>query len=207
MRKLSHYAGKLLVGGSVLLASCAQPLEEGPYRAYIQEARHGLTQTQEANGATVTCSYRPPDLLVAQELAGGEGAATPAAVDSLRRSYAGRAYFSLALSQNGTEIENQLVTDHDAFTQAITYLGAGIARDVYLATPAPRADSVAALTALYPRQYGNTGRSTVLLLFDTRRLDLSRGFTLGYHDTFFQLGTRRFRFAAGDLADLPALKF
>ena len=206
MRKLPYYAGRLLAGGSLLLAGCAQPLEEGPYRAYIQEARHGLTQTQEANGATVTCSYRPPDLLVAQELTGRE-AATPAAVDSLRRSYAGRAYFSLALSQNGTEIENQLVTDHDAFTQAITYLGAGIAQDVYLATPAPRADSVAALTALYPRQYGNTGRSTVLLLFDTRRLDLSRGFILSYHDRFFQLGARRFRFAAGDLADLPALKF
>ncbi len=206
MRGLPQYAGLLLAGGSLLLAGCAQPLEEGPYRAYIQEARHGLTQTQEANGATVTCSYRPPDLLVAQELA-GRGATTPMAVDSLRRSYAGRAYFSLALAQNGTEIENQLVTDRDAFTQAIAYLGAGIAQDVYLATPAPRADSVAALTALYPRQYGNTGRSTVLLLFDTRRLDVSRGFTLSYHDRFFQLGTRRFRFAARDLADLPALKF
>lgn len=207
MMRLPHYVGRLLAGGSLLLAGCAQPLEEGPYRAYIQDAHHGLTQTQEVNGATVTCSYRPPDLLVAQELGGRGGAASLAAVDSLRRSYAGRAYFSLALSQNGTEIENQLVTDHDAFTQAITYLGAGIAQDVYLATPAPRADSVAALTALYPRQYGNTGRSTVLLLFDTRRLNLSRGFILSYHDQFFQLGNRRFRFAAGDLADLPALKF
>jgi hypothetical protein len=66
---------------------------------------------------------------------------------------------------------------------------------VYLATSAPQADSVAALTALYPRQYGNTGRSTVLLLFDTRRLNLSRGFTLTYSRHPFQLGTQRFFFS------------
>lgn len=195
----------LLAG--LLLAGCSRPpLEEAPYRAYVQEPRHGLTQTQEVDGATVSCSYRPLDLLVAQELA-GRAPATPALVDSLRRSYAGRAYFSLALARNGTEIENQFVTDHDAFTQAVVYLGAGIAHDVRLATPPPRADSVTALTALYPRQYGNTGRSTVLLLFDAHGLDLSRGFTLSYRDTQFGLGTRRFRFAAGDLAALPALKF
>ncbi|OGX87429.1 hypothetical protein BEN47_10905 [Hymenobacter lapidarius] len=61
--------------------------------------------------------------------------------------------------------------------------------------------------ALYPRQYGVTGRSTVLLVFDTHRLDLTRGFTLTYHDTHFQLGTMRFLFKAADLNRLPALQF
>jgi len=202
--KTLPYCAVLL--GSLLLAGCAEALGEGPYRAYLQDASHGLTQTHEVGAATVTCAYRPLDLLVAQELAGQE-AAPPQVVDSLRRSYAGKTYFSLALSQKGSEIENQLITDQGAFTQAIAYLSAGIAQDVYLATSAPQADSVAALTALYPRQYGNTGRSTVLLLFDTRRLNLSRGFTLTYYDTHFQLGTQRFFFSAADLARLPALQF
>lgn len=192
--------------GHLVLAGCSHPLEEGEYRTYLKDTGHGLTQVRTVGPITVSCSYRPLDLLVAQEI-GSVGQAEPSVIDSLRHHYAGKAYFSLALAQNNTEIENRYVTDQVAFTQALAYLSTNIAQDVYLATPVPHADSVAALTALYPRQYGTTGRTTVLLLFDTRRLDLSRGFTLTYHDTHFQLGTVRFPFAAADLNRLPALKF
>lgn len=195
-----------LLAGLLLAGGCSRPLEEGPYRAYLQDPDHGLTQTQTIGAMMVSCAYRPLDLLVAQELASQE-TDSPQIVDSLRRSYAGKTYFALALSQNDTEIENQFVTNPTAFTQALAYLSTGIAQDVYLATPAPQADSVVALTALYPRQYGTTGRSTVLLLFDTHHLDLSRGFTLTYHDTHFQLGTLCFPFKATDLDRLPAMRF
>ncbi|TGE20857.1 hypothetical protein [Hymenobacter metallicola] len=193
----------LFILGTITLGSCRKQLEEAEYRAYLQDAAHGLTQTRAVGSATVMCSYRPTDLLVAQELAGAPRT-SPAMLDSLRHHFAGKTYFSLSLAQNGTEIENQYIRDATAFTQAVVYLGSGIAHDVYLVNAT---DSVVALTALYPRQYGSTGRSTVLLLFDTTRLDLRQGFTLSYHDTRFQLGTVRFAFEGEDIDRLPTLKF
>jgi hypothetical protein len=108
------------------------------------------------------------------------------------------------LAQNGVEIENRYLPDAQAFTQALAYLSSGIAADVFLVTPTR--DSIPALAAIYPRQYGTTGRSTVLLVFDTHQLDLQQGFDLAFHDQFFNLSTLRFSFAAADLRDLPKLK-
>lgn len=192
--------------GCAFLTSCSNSMNETQFRNYIQDPGNGLTHTLLHEKTHITCSYRPPDLFVSQESSNSK-LLSKRSIDSLRRVYEGRTYFSLTLSHNGTEIENQFVTNQAAFAQAVTYLSSTIAQDVYLSTPAPQADSVVALMAMYPRQYGTTGCSTVLLVFDTHRLNLSHGFTLTYRDTQFQLGTLHFDFAVDDLADLPALKF
>jgi len=186
-------------------AGCARPLERPAYLAYLADPAHGLTHTQEAGGTTVTCSYRPPDLLVSQELTAEETTANPAYVDSLRRTYAGKLYCTLALSRDSAELETSLIRDETARGQAISYLSEGIAHDVYLRGQG-QPDSVPALAATYARQYGNTGRSTVLLVFPALQLDVQRGFTITYRDTQFGLGPLRFVFAGRALRDLPALK-
>lgn len=202
LHHLRAYSG---VGATLWLAclvGCTTPsLDEPALQAYVQDPAHGLTQQVEAGPVSVTCTYRPTDLLVAQELS----QATPTvSIDSLRRSYAGKTYFALSLAQNGVEIENRYLPDAQAFTQALAYLSTGIAADVFLVTPAR--DSIAALAAIYPRQYGITGRSTVLLVFDTQQLNLRQGFHLTFRDQQLGLGTLRFPFAAADLQALPKLR-
>lgn len=187
------------------VGSCAHPLERPAYLAYLADPTHGLTHTQEANGTTVTCSYRPTDLLVSQEMAAEETAVAPATLDSLHRTYAGKLYCTLALARDSAEIETSLIRDETALGQALSYLSQGIAHDVYL-RGLGQPDSVTALAATYARQYGNTGRSTVLLVFPAPQLDVAQGFTISYHDTQFGLGPLRFVFAAKALRDLPALK-
>ncbi len=191
-----------VVPAALLLAGCGRPLPPAAYRAYLADPAHGLTHTVEANGATVTCTYRPLDLLVLQDLAGG---APPAARDSLARAYAGKTYCTLTLARNGGEIENVFVTDPAAYQQALAYLNTGLAADAFLATT-PR-DSVPAVSSLYVRGFGTTGRSTVLLVFDTRRLAPAQGFHLTLRGQALGLGTLRFAFATADLAALPALQF
>lgn len=209
MRPGMHWFAKHVIRLSgisfVALVSCSRPLEEAAYRAYLQDSAHGLTQQIAVEAATATCSYRPTAVLVAQDVRTHSLPSTPPTLDSLRRTYEGRAHFTLALSQGGAEIENQFVNDRLAYAQAIAYLNTGLAQDVYLAVPGQ--DSVAALAAAYPRQYGNTGRSTVLLVFDTRHLRLDRDFHLVFRDRQFGLGVLRFPFRAADLAALPDLKF
>lgn len=188
------------------LVGCGCPLERPAYLAYLANPAHGLTQTQEANGITVVCSYRPPDLLVSQELTLEATTANPVYVDSVRRSYAGKLYCTLALARDSAELEASLSRDEAALGQALSYLSTGIARDVYL-RGLGQPDSVAALAASYTRQYGNTGRSTVLLVFPAPRLEVAQGFTISYHDMQFGLGPLRFVFPAHALRDLPALRF
>ena len=67
-----------VVSAALLLAGCGRPLPPAAYRTYLADPAHGLTHTVVANGATVTCTYRPLDLLVLQDLAGG-APSTPAA--------------------------------------------------------------------------------------------------------------------------------
>jgi hypothetical protein len=194
----------LLSGLGLLLGSCARSLPPPEYRAYLADPAHGLTHATETNGVTITCAYRPLDLLVLQDL-GNIATATPSTRDSLARAYVDKTYCSLTLSRNGSEIETQFVNDPAAYQQALTYLNTGIAADAYLATT-PQ-DSVPAIASMYVRQYGTTGHSTLLLVFDTHNLTPQQGFHLTLHGQRLGLGTLHFPFAATDLAGLPPLKF
>lgn len=186
-------------------AGCTRSLERPQYLAYLADPAHGLTQTQPVSGATVTCSYRPPDLLVSQELPPEPTTPNPVFLDSLRRTYAGKLYCTLALARDSAELEQGVIRDETALGQTISYLNTGIAQDVYL-RGLGQPDSVAALAATYTRQYGNTGRSTVLLVFPTPHLDVTRGFTLTYRDTQLGLAPVHFVFTAHALSQLPALQ-
>ncbi len=197
-------ASGLLGGLGLLLSSCSTPLPPAEYGVYLAEPTHGLTHTVEANGATVTCTYRPVDQLVQQELA-SVPSATPATRDSLALAYAGRTYCTLTLARQGSEIENQFVTNPIAYQQALTYLNTGIAADAFLVTT-PR-DSVPAAASMYVRQFGTTGHSTLLLVFDTHQLTPHRGFNLTLRGQRLGLGTLRFPFTGSDLAALPPLQF
>lgn len=186
-------------------AGCSGALTPPRYLAYLADPAHGLTQDQEVNGTTITCGYRPPDLLISQELATHDAPATPVLRDSLRRTYAGKLYCTLALARDSAELEAAVSRDETALGQTLSYLSAGIAQDVYV-RGLDQPDSTAALAAAYTRQYGNTGRSTVLLVFATPRLEVSRGFTLTYRDTQFGLGPVHFVFTPQALGRLPALQ-
>lgn len=199
--KLARY---LLGVIGLFLSSCSKPIPPAQYNAYLANPAHGLIHAVETNGTTVTCSYRPTDLLVQQDLAHMPVAA-PITRDSVARAYAGKTYCSLTLSRNGQELESQFVNDPPTYQQVLTYLNTGLAADVFLVTT-PH-DSVAAAASMYVRQYGTTGQSTVLLVFDTHRLTPQHGFHLTLRGQRLGLGTLRFPFAAADLATLPPLQF
>lgn len=98
-----------------------------------------------------------------------------------------------------------MVNDRNAYQRAIDYLNAGIAADSYLVT-SPH-DSTAALSSMYLRQYGTTGHTTILLVFDTRKHPINQGFCLTLDGRRLGLGTLRFPFADDDLAALPNLQY
>lgn len=198
--RLARY---LLGGLGLFLSNCSKPLPLDQYYAYLADPAHGLAHAVEVNGATITCAYRPTDLLVQQDLA-GVPAVTPTVRDSVARAYTGKTYCTVTLARQGQELENQFVNDPTTYQQVLTYLNTGLAADAFLVTT-PH-DSVAAAASMYVRQYGTTGHSTVLLVFNTHQLTPQHGFHLTLRGQHLGLGTLRFPFAAADLAALPKLK-
>ena len=61
--------------------------------------------------ATVTCTYRPTDLLLLQELSSTPGASP----GSVARAYVGKLYCILTLTRNDSEIENQFINNQKAY--------------------------------------------------------------------------------------------
>ena len=120
---------------------------------------------------------------------------SPAARDSVMRQYRGQAYFTLSLAHEGHEIENQFVGDPATYAKALQYLNGGLAADTWLITPAQ--DSVPALAAMYIRQYGTTGKSSVMLTFNIRSLDLSQGATLTFPGPRLRAGHPSFSLFCG----------
>ena len=145
----------------------------GKYSNYF-DARHYTTD--------VTCNYRP--------IKGAEHTAK-----SLNRS---RSNFILAFASNNQEIENIYVSNSALYARVLQYLNYDIAHDVYLCLPG-RLDSVAAIAVSYPRQYGSTGRSSVLLVFPVPDKALLHGCYVTFQGSTLELDTRRFVFTAQDI--------
>lgn len=108
------------------------------------------------------------------------------------------ASFILTLATDGQEIENKYIYNNNLYTRVLQYLNHDIAQDVYLRLPG-RSDSVAAITASYPRQYGSTGHSSVLLAFPVPDKELRHGCHVTFRGDKLELGTRRFFFTAEDI--------
>ncbi|MDQ2770292.1 MAG: hypothetical protein M3Y54_07310, partial [Bacteroidota bacterium] len=189
---------RLLILPVVALGSCSPPLTAAEYRAYLNDPAHGLTREQNQNGTTVICSYRPTPLLVLQEIAGKD--VSPAVQDSVAATYEGKTYCTITLSRNGAEFETQFVSTPLFYQQFLAYLNTGIAADAYLVTTSQ--DSVSAIASMYLRQYGTTGNSTILLVFDTKKRSIESGFHLTLLAQRLGLGTLKFNFSARDLAAL-----
>ena len=83
------------------VANQPRPLDAAALRAWVADPANGLVQEVRPAPHTVTCRYRPTDLLVAQDLANAQQGLTARAVDSVRRQYAGKAYFALELAGPG----------------------------------------------------------------------------------------------------------
>jgi hypothetical protein len=195
----------LLGGVGLLLGGCtAAPLSPTAYHAYLADPAHGLIHTVEVNGTTITCAYRPPDLLVLQDLA-STPAAGPATRDSLARAYAGQTYCTLTFARDGQELENQFVSQPLLRQRIIDYLHHGIAADAFLVT-SPR-DSVPAAASFYVQQFGLSNHSTVVLVFATPQRPPTQDFHLLLQGQALGLGRQRFAFTAPDLAALPPLRY
>ncbi|GAB5400866.1 MAG: hypothetical protein Aureis2KO_24510 [Aureisphaera sp.] len=200
MKYFFNIVGLVLV---VLASACSQTsFEDKPsLLAYIKNPENGYTQTKEVNGVEIALTYRPTDLLVAQEL---RGEASKTTIESIRKKYSKHLYFNLSISKNGKEILSSVPNDRSEFGAMVNKLSFGMGRSVHLFTD--KKDTIPMTDYIYPRMYG-MGKSTSMLLVYPREKELmdSNFFKVSLKDIGLSTGEINFKFDTEKIHSEPLL--
>lgn len=127
---------------------------------FISDEENEYCYKKEVNGVTYTLQYRPTDLLVQQEL--GDNASEKK-VKQLREKYNKYLYFNLSMSLNGQELLSNVVRDKAQFGQMVNDLAFNMDQKVHLYTP--EKDTLSMTDFVYPRMYGMTNATTILIVY------------------------------------------
>ena len=156
-----RYALSLLFLWGILSCSQTPVFEnERALNEYLIQEENGYRHHKNINGVTFTLTYRPTDLLVAQE-AGTRPALSR--LDSLRSHYGNYLYFNLSVSRNNEEILTGFAGNRARFGAMVNQLSFGMARSIHFYTPAR--DTIAMLDYIYPRMYGMSKSTTLLMVY------------------------------------------
>ncbi len=168
---------------------------------YLRNPKHEYFQNKTVNGVDFSIIYKPTDLLVAQEL-GKENATTK--VDSLRNKYEKYMYFNLSMSKNNQELLNHMARNKQQFGAMVNQLAFGMEQKVHLYTS--KKDTIAMADYSYPRMYGTSGATSLLLVYPKEeKLMDSEFITLSVEDLGFYTGEVKFKIPTNIISNQPKL--
>jgi len=134
-----------------IFVSCKnQLITESELKEYVLQEAHQLRQQQQRAGIDLSVSYRPTDLLIAQELRAKQNYADTT-VQQLRTKYGNYAYFILNLSKGNQEVLRQ-GNNFSSFSSILQTLSFDMAHQVNLTTS--NNDTIPVADFIYPRLYG-----------------------------------------------------
>lgn len=188
-----------------ITASCTQTTFDTTEELweYIKEPKNNYIHTKTINGVEFSLLYKPTDLLVEQELSDQTG---QSAIDSLRNKYSGYMYFTLSMSKNNQELLSNVAGNKQQFGAMVNELAFGMEQKVHLYTP--QKDTIAMTDYIYPRMYGMSGSTTMLLVYPRDETVTKEEFlTVTIEDLGFYTGEVKFKVPTSVIKEEPMLKF
>ncbi|MEL6809713.1 MAG: hypothetical protein AAFP76_00065 [Bacteroidota bacterium] len=171
--------------------------------SYISDPENGYLQKKQVNGVEISLMYRPVDLTVIQEL---EGVSTKASIDSLRAFYQENVYFNLSLSKNGRELLSAVPSNRHEFGAMVNQLSFGMDQKIHLYNK--NKDTINMKDYVYPRMYGMTHATSMLLVFPRDEVVKDNGeLTLSIEDIGVKTGEVKFKMSVRKIKDEPMLQF
>ncbi len=191
----------VLLALGLVLWSCGNSVKSSEeLQEYVRNEKNGLNKQKTFGPVDVRVTYRPPDLLVAQETRGD--VSDLSLVDSLRNGYGRFAHFVLSLSANGKEVETYNL--QGGFGDRVTTLAFGMKEYVYLLSD--QRDTIPVADYFYQRTYGVGGASELLFAFDRSKIEQGDWFQFVVDEFGLGVGNTRFRFDVGDLRKTPIIE-
>jgi len=169
---------------------------------YLKDERNGYTQNKTINGVQFSLMYKPTDLLVIQELTDEE--TSEELVNSLREKYDQYLYFSLSIARKNQELLNSVAHDKARFGGLMKQLAFGMQNKIHLYTG--KKDTVSMADYIYPRMYGMSKHTTLLLIYDREKLTDAKTLNLTIEDLGFGTGEVRFTQEIDKIKNAPGLQ-
>lgn len=188
----------------ILLVGCGSTSFESKEDlwVYLLEDEHGFHQKKEVNTLTYELTYKPTDLLVAQEL---NEAYTSNEVETLREKYGDYLYFNLSISSNGKELLSQS-PNRESFGEMVNQLSFGMADKLNLITE--KRDTIPLQDYAYPRLYGMGNSTDLLLVYEyDPKMENQEFIRLTIKDLGFGTGEVAFKIPTKSFKEQPQLKF
>lgn len=203
-RKYKIVKGILIIN-VLLIISCTNKTFDSSEQLleYIKQPDNGYLYTKTVNGVDFSLLYKPTDVLVHQELT---GEVTTTKIDSLRSKYKEYMYFTLSMSKNNQELLTNVAGDKQKFGAMVNQLAFGMEQKVHLYTP--KKDTIVMADYIYPRMYGMSGATTMLLVYPREEKVTKEEFvTLTIEDLGFYTGEVKFKIPTKMMNNEPKLKF
>ena len=171
--------------------------------AYIKDPENAYLQEKTVNGVDFTLLYKPTDLIVAQEI--GSKDATTKEIDSLRNKYNKYAYFNLSISKSNQEILNSVAGDRNQFGAMVNTLSFGMEDKMHMYSN--KRDTIALLDYVYPRMYGMSKSTSLLLVYSAEELEKYTHLNLSVEDMGLGTGEVRIKLNPNSLKKRTQINF
>lgn len=189
---------------TVLLISCSGSTFDttDEILSFVSEPDNGYFYKKSVNGVDYKLQYRPTDLLVQQELGDSKDKKT---IAKLRNKYNKYMYFNLSMSMNEKELLSNVVGDKAQFGQMVNDLAFNMDEKVHLFTP--EKDTLTMTDFIYPRMYGMTNATTIMLVYPRDKKYLQEAYlNLSIEDLGLYTGEVKFKIKTQPLQQEPSLK-
>ncbi|QKX03542.1 hypothetical protein HN014_00970 [Aquimarina sp. TRL1] len=196
----------ILLGACMIFGSCKQTTFDTKEAlwTYLKDPENGYTHTKMIRGVRYTITYKPTDLLVDQELGGQQK--EPRVIDDLRSKYSPYLYFTLSMAKNQQELLNTVAGDKQRFGAMVNQLAFGMEEKIHCFTPSK--DTIALADYNYPRMYGMSGATTMLLVYPKEAAILNAEYiNLTIEDLGLNTGEVRFKIPTDIIRSAPTLRF
>jgi len=186
-----------------LTASCTpNHLTEDELRKYILDADHGLTKEVVIDDFKVSATFRPTDLLIAQEVS---SPADTIQINRLKKKYGDHYYFVLALSRNGREAIQAGTLPQDQFSELLQTISFRMGAFITLTTS--RQDTIPLADFAYTRTFGMGGSNDILRVFNKERITDQQWVQINLAEFGLGLGRQSLKFNCKDLDNIPRIEF
>ena len=169
---------------------------------FLQNEENGFVHTKSVNGVNYKLLYKPTDLMVSQEM---NDQWTPTDIDSLRNKYKEYIYFNLSISKNNKELLSNISGDRQTYGTMVNNLAFGMRENVHLFNT--KRDTIPMLDYVYPRMYGMSPSTSMLLVYPKNEYLVGETITLTIEDLGFGTGEVRFSQKIDPILNEPQLKF
>ncbi len=167
--------------------------------SFVNDEANGLCNKKELEGVQYTITYKPIDLIIVRWLK--KNSSTD--LDSLRSSFKNTVYFSLDISVDSTDAFGRMSANCPDMLKVVSF---GLQEHIILKDETGQEFYLSDF--VYPRLYGNTNKTSVLLCFENENLNLNGDLNI-YCSDFINgsIEKIKFNFKNTDITKIPKLRY